>query len=181
MTKAEIYSKILEVSEKSYYRWKSKDHTILLDLIEKYFLDQELEEFLETEKIRKLELIKGFTADELEDLLFSRNSNSDEQLIDFVEHNIDLDKVKTFFSLRVEIKDFLYFFQKINEEKPDLKLENAKEFILYKIQNDFYNPTIFGIFKTAVKHHQKSLYQLIQDKYSNVEVYVLLKKNIKLK
>ncbi len=53
MTKAEIYSKILEVSEKSYYRWKSKDHTIYWILL-KIFLDQELEEFLETEKLENL-------------------------------------------------------------------------------------------------------------------------------
>lgn len=55
MTKAEIYSKILEISEKSYYRWKSKDHPILINLIERYFSDDELEEFFRTTKIKKFE------------------------------------------------------------------------------------------------------------------------------
>lgn len=55
MTKAEIFSKILEVSEKSYYRWKSKDHKILISLIEKYFSDAELEEFILTGRINRLE------------------------------------------------------------------------------------------------------------------------------
>lgn len=164
----------------TYYRWK-KEKRPIVDLLEKYFSTEEIQEFLETEKIRKLELIKGFTVEELEELLFNKNNNSDEQLIDFVEYNIDLNKVKRFFSIRVEIKDFLYFFQKINEENPNLKLEDAKKLVLHKIQNDFYNPTIFGIFKTTTKHHQKSLYQLIDENYSNVEVYVLVKKNIKLK
>lgn len=58
MTKAEIYSKILDVSEKSYYRWKSKDHTVLIKLIEKHFSDSDLEEFLQTGKIKKFEEIE---------------------------------------------------------------------------------------------------------------------------
>lgn len=57
MTKAEIYSKILEVSEKSYYRWKSKDHPILINLIEKYFSDDDLKEFLKTKRIKRFEEI----------------------------------------------------------------------------------------------------------------------------
>ncbi len=52
---AEIYSKILEVSENSYYRWKSKDHTVLMNLLEKYFSENDLQEFLETGKIQNQE------------------------------------------------------------------------------------------------------------------------------
>lgn len=58
MTKAEIFSKILEVSEKSYYRWKSKDHIVLINLIEKYFSDKELEEFIWRGEISKFERLK---------------------------------------------------------------------------------------------------------------------------
>jgi hypothetical protein len=174
---------MLGISLKSYYNWKNS--RLIITFLEKYFSESELQEFLETQKIKKLELIKGFTTDELENLLFNRNNNSEEQLIDYVEHNLDLEKIKKFSSIKdffsVDIKDFLYFFQKINEENINLKLEDAKKFVLDKIQNDFYNPTIFGIFKATTKHHQKSLYQLIDENYSNVEVYVLVKKNIKLK
>ncbi|RXJ98943.1 hypothetical protein CRV02_12900 [Arcobacter sp. CECT 8989] len=175
-----LISNLLGISEKSYYRWK--ETRVIFKLLEKYFSENEIKEFLETGKIRKLEVIKGFNVDELESLLF-KNNNQEEQLIDFVTHNIDLSKITTFLEnfYRVEIKDFLYFFQKINEEKPELELENAKKFVLDKIQNDFYNPTIFGIFKAPTKHQQKSLYQLIENKYSNIEVYVLVKKNINLK
>lgn len=62
MTKAEIFSKILEVSEKSYYRWKSKDHKILISLIEKYFSDDDLRDFLQTGKISKFEEISDLKA-----------------------------------------------------------------------------------------------------------------------
>ncbi|MGB6328544.1 MAG: hypothetical protein WBF48_06425 [Halarcobacter sp.] len=178
-----ILCELFNITPRSYSNWSKEDRPIIKFFESDYFKKAELQEFLETQKIRKLELIKGFTAEELEKLLFNKNNNSDEQLIDFVTHNIDLSKITTFLEkfYRVEVKDFLYFFQKINEEKPELELENAKKFVLNKIQNDFYNPTIFGIFKTTEKHHQKSLYQLIENKYSNIEVYVLVKKNINLK
>ncbi|RLA82770.1 MAG: hypothetical protein DRG78_06285 [Epsilonproteobacteria bacterium] len=57
---AHVYSKILETSEKSYYRWKSKDHTILVKLLEKYFSKEDLGEFLDTNKITKMESMKYY-------------------------------------------------------------------------------------------------------------------------
>jgi len=51
MTKSQIYSSLLEVSEKSYYRWKSKDHAILVNLLEQCFSDNELKHFLETKEV----------------------------------------------------------------------------------------------------------------------------------
>ena len=60
---AEIYSKILEVSENSYYRWKSKDHTVLMNLLEKYFSENDLQEFLETGKIQKQERLNELIED----------------------------------------------------------------------------------------------------------------------
>lgn len=58
LSTAHIYSKVLEVSEKSYYRWKSKDHTLLVNLLEQYFTKDELVEYLNNGKIEKLELVK---------------------------------------------------------------------------------------------------------------------------
>lgn len=55
MTQSEVMATLLEISENSYYRWKKKDHIRLVNLIEKYFTIKDLEEFLETEKISRLE------------------------------------------------------------------------------------------------------------------------------
>lgn len=177
--------KLLGIARRTYFHWqRNEEKAHAINFFNNYFKKEELEEFLETHKIKKLELIKSYTTNELENLLF-KSKNNNQELIDYVEHNLDLEKIKKFSSIKdffsVDIKDFLYFFQKINEENINLKLEDAKKFVLDKIQNDFYNPTIFGIFKATTKHHQKSLYQLIDENYSNVEVYVLVKKNIKLK
>lgn len=146
-------------------------------MLEKYFLKIELEEFLETKKIKKLELIKGFSAEELENLLFN-NKNNDEQLIDYVICNFDLNKA-SFLKLEVKLPSFLGFFEKINEEYPNIEIKNAKEFMLNKIKNDFESDGIFSNYFTK-SYHKKSLYNLIENKYSNVEVYVLIKKNVEL-
>lgn len=183
MTFKETMANLFSASEGAYYKWKRENRPII-QLIDRYFSKDDIQEFLETGKIRKLEVIKGFEINELEKLLFTRD-NQEEQLVDFVSHNINLEKINRFASLKdffaVDIKGFLYFFQKINEENPDLKIENAKKIALYKIQNDFFNPKLFGIIKKPEKHHQKSLFELIDKHYSNIEIFVLIKKNINLK
>lgn len=60
MTQSEIMSELLEVSENSYFRWKKKDHIKLVNLIERYFEKDDIEEFLETEKIKSFEKNKGY-------------------------------------------------------------------------------------------------------------------------
>jgi hypothetical protein len=52
-----IMSKLLEISENSYFRWKKKDHVSLICLLEKYHTKEEIKEFLETGKISKMERI----------------------------------------------------------------------------------------------------------------------------
>lgn len=54
---AEIFSQLFEISTKSFYRWKSKDHILLIDLIEKYFEDDDIAEFLKTGKISRFEML----------------------------------------------------------------------------------------------------------------------------
>jgi len=51
----EIFSDLLQISEKSVYRWKSKDHQKLILLLEKYFTKNDLEEFIQTGKIQKFD------------------------------------------------------------------------------------------------------------------------------
>lgn len=46
--------KLLDVSDKTFYNWK-KEKRPIIRLFEKYFTKEDLEEFLETEKITKFE------------------------------------------------------------------------------------------------------------------------------
>lgn len=56
----EAIKKILDISDKTYYNWKNQDRYIV-KLLEKYFLKEELSEFIETGKIIKFENIKSYT------------------------------------------------------------------------------------------------------------------------
>lgn len=151
MNKAEIYSKILEVSEKSYYRWKSKDHPILINLIEKYFSDDDLEEFFTTGKIKKFE--------EFEDL-----------------KTLYTIAIKAYFCfseklLKEELKLFLEILYKLDSNIDDRKLmalilESNKEIdikvnLLQKFSN-IENKTLFfyGI-KYLLKNKFKDYYNMV--------------------
>lgn len=57
-TIAIVMSTLLNISEKSYYRWKKKDHKTLISLLEMYHSNEEIQEFLETGKISKYERIE---------------------------------------------------------------------------------------------------------------------------
>ncbi|RXJ68653.1 hypothetical protein CRV08_07480 [Halarcobacter ebronensis] len=46
-----IVSRLCEINERSYYIWKNKTHTILIDLLEESFTEEELLVYLETKEI----------------------------------------------------------------------------------------------------------------------------------
>jgi hypothetical protein len=57
---ANTFSKLLEVSEKSFYRWKSKDHKLLINLIDKYFNESDIKEFIENGKINRFDKFENY-------------------------------------------------------------------------------------------------------------------------
>ncbi len=70
-----IILKILDIADKTYYNWKNEKKPII-NLLEKYFTKEDLQEFTETGKIQKQELVKDLTVDDLNSL-----NNLKEQLI----------------------------------------------------------------------------------------------------
>jgi hypothetical protein len=62
-----VMSELLEISENSYFRWKKKDHKLLIDLLESCFSIEELNEYLETNRIQELEEFKDFKKLKLSD------------------------------------------------------------------------------------------------------------------
>lgn len=72
-TLSTVMSKLLDISENGYYRWKSKDHTKLINLIETYHSKEDLEEFLETGKIQKQEMIKDLSLNDLKNMKEFKN------------------------------------------------------------------------------------------------------------
>lgn len=57
---ANTFSKILEISEKSFYRWKSKDHRLLVSLIDTYFTEDDIKEFIKNGKINRFDKFEKY-------------------------------------------------------------------------------------------------------------------------
>jgi len=68
MNKKQIIESLFGFNFSTFYRWKSQNRPIV-NILGKYFADDELEEFLETGEIQKQELIQGYTKEELGKLL----------------------------------------------------------------------------------------------------------------
>lgn len=69
-----LVSNLLGISEKSFYRWKEERK--IFKLLEKYFTDKDIKDFLEKDKIEKLDLIKDISIDELKELVNLKNNQS---------------------------------------------------------------------------------------------------------
>jgi len=59
MTKEMIMVKLFKFSAPTYYKWKKQDKRMILDLLDYAFSDEDLIEFLETNKISKIEDISN--------------------------------------------------------------------------------------------------------------------------
>ncbi|ABB44909.1 hypothetical protein Suden_1632 [Sulfurimonas denitrificans DSM 1251] len=118
---ATIFSQILEISEKSFYRWKNKDHVVLVTLLEKYFTKEDLEEFFESGKIERLDFFKKL------DSFFNSFSLQIEQKM----------------SLKLNITNNNYSFGELDEyvslfflRQKELKIEDLQLKILKYISDD---------------------------------------------
>ena len=69
-----LVSNLLGISEKSFYRWRGERK--IFSLLEKYFTNNDLQDFLENDRIEKLELIKDKTTDDIKKLLQVENNQS---------------------------------------------------------------------------------------------------------
>lgn len=69
-----LVSDLLGISEKNFYRWKEERK--IFKLLEKYFTDEDIKDFLENNKIEKLDLIKDISFDELKKLINLKNNQS---------------------------------------------------------------------------------------------------------
>jgi len=74
MTFKETMAAIFSTAEGTYYKWKREKRPII-NLLEKYFPKEDLEEFINTGKIGKQELIKNIDSKDLEQKLNEKNLN----------------------------------------------------------------------------------------------------------
>lgn len=141
MTQSEIMSKLLEISENSYFRWKKKDHVILINFLEKYFTKEDLEEFVTNGKIERM--------DKLKEMDFQKDKILNKFFFEYYTHkSINAEFAKEIFPKFEEYIENLD--EKINSdlEKAGRKI-NASKFIFFNksyfidfvMQSDFNNPS----------------------------------------
>jgi len=152
---------MLGVSKNSYWNYKKQQRPIIL-FLEKYFTEDDLEEFLTTGKMTKLEK--------------KEDSYLTFMLIDYVKYNLKeklnnlLLKPGVFKWLENIIPKniFLKILKEISED-PKIEVEKyrSKEYLIQKIES----------YKVASinNSNKKQLIGIIKNNLSNIECYVLIK------
>jgi hypothetical protein len=157
----EIFMDLFGFSRPTYYKWK-RENIKVIQLLEKYFSKDELEEFLEAGSIRKLETekFKNFV-----DPLF----------IEYVKFNLPskMDKIKGEGLImrlnRLIPNHILTTILKEIKEDEDIELhqDKSKKFLIDRIKG--YAASF------EKKSSQKQLIDLIDKNFSNIECYALIK------
>ena len=79
---------LLDISDVSYYRWRQD--RLIISFLEKYFTEAEITEYIQTKKIKKLELIKDYSSLELNDKLNGSKETTNITNINAKLYNFDL-------------------------------------------------------------------------------------------
>lgn len=154
-------SKLLDISERSYYTWK-KENRPIIEFLEKYFTESDLEEFLQTNSISRLE---------------SDNTDMEYMLIEYARFNLklklDLILLKPLWidiSKKFPKKIFLDVISEIsNSPKIDIEKYKSKEYLLEKFET--HKPVLGG----WNKKNKELVIKLIKENLSNLDCYVLIK------
>ncbi|MEA3450610.1 MAG: hypothetical protein U9Q83_01760 [Bacteroidota bacterium] len=137
LSHATLFSKLLNISDKSFYRWKSKDHKLLIDLLEKYFEDSDIKEFLETSEISRFEQLNQI------------KSMSDKICNDFFYAYYTRTEINRNFSTVIFPKFEKYILNNI-----DKKIENS--IAEAEKANKLPKSKIEIMLKNRISYHQKS-------------------------
>ena len=149
---------VLKISRSAYFKYKKEERPII-SLLEKYFSQEDLEEFLNTKKISKLEGTQNSTIFLLEDYAHFSLSNKLEQLFNI----FGIPDFTKFLPKKL----FLKILQDLKKE--DISHLNAKDFLLQRLKG--YETSL-----TKLEHpnHPKILYDFVENKLAKIEVYILI-------
>ena len=151
-----VASKILGCTLASYYNWDKQNRPII-SLLEKFFSKDDLEEFLETGDIKRLQS--------------SHNYRIDPMLIDHIKHSLKAIKGKGIFEKLNHLIPYKIFISILEDLKDDSEIElhreDSKKLLIERIK---------GYAASALeKPSQKQLVNLVNDNFSSIECYVLIK------
>ena len=159
MKKEELFSKILGCGVTTYYNWKREDNRPILKLIEEYFTDEDIKEFLANEKISKWEFLKHtYDEEKYENIIAFKNILDEISMLLSDGDYKNLDDISILF-----MKVILYLSSETNPSK----FYNISELIMVyaKEKEEGLSDSIIELNKIiSSKVHNKSfipfLYQL---------------------
>lgn len=135
-----LISKLLGISEKSFYRWK--EERLIFKLLEKYFTDKELEEFLNTGKIKRFEIAQN------NDYLLNKSI----KLYKMVNFKLTPLSKKVFFEELKNLKSY--------------KIEDVSNILFYSIKDEDLDSNrnyMNGISKISIRLDLLKLFEKIDD------------------
>ena len=156
MKKEEVFMKLFNFSRPTYYKWK-REQILVLKLLETYCTDQDLEEFLETGRISKLES-KNLDDDFKQIIL-------DDHMLHSAAYKLDSLSAGTFKMLEI-LRDAL---GDIDPKDQSFTLDNSKQRLIDRI----YAVEKNSIFKTKAK--KEGVAHWIEKFLSKAEVYAMVK------
>lgn len=166
MKTEDIYMELFGFSRPTYYKWK-REKVKVIQLLEKYFTSEDLEEFLETGSIRRFEADKY-------------KSFADPILLDHAYYSLKL-KLKELFGGTMLGPNKLYtkgakdilidVLKKISPKDTSFTIENAKERLLDRISEEELK---WLALKNPAKRELLSHY--IKENFSNAEILAMVQK-----
>ena len=153
--------RILNISDRTYYNWKSEGRPII-GLLEKYFTSDDLEEYLQTGSISRLENLDNLDSDLLE-----------RHIAYELKHKLYLDTQSSFFKWFEHIAGTGVMdkvIQEIREESYTRR--DAKQKILERIKT----MELTGFFNKLISKGRKNVASgYIENNLSELECYVWIK------
>ncbi|MDN5125548.1 hypothetical protein PJV95_04725 [Aliarcobacter butzleri] len=163
MTEREIYMNLFDVSINTYYNWK-KENRPIINLLDKYFSKEDLEEFLKTGEISKLEKVKNTNnqIDNINDLLIDNAKYTVKEKLYKVFESSMLEKIYTYLSKKILIR----VLDKLSIKNNEYPINLSKEYLLSEIRNS--DIKVYETYKLPV------LVKIIEENLSNIECFVLI-------
>ncbi len=148
-------------TEKSYYRWRDEGRPII-SFLEKYFTAKELEEFIETGNIQRLE----------ENNISKTKLELYEKILEDNALYSSKDKLARFFSGRILIKDILVdVLNHMSSDTSQYTIENTKQSLIEQLKG-----TEINWLKTKTQGKIDLLSEFVENNISNIEAYAMIKK-----
>jgi hypothetical protein len=135
MKKEEIYLELFKFTRNTFYVWKRENRPII-NLLEKYFSDEDLEEFLENEKISKLDITQKFIEQRNEKI------NLYIEFISRIEiHDLDFEIDEAYMMILLNYDNKRSFFQNCIKKMDEIELlieEMIKKNIINVLEEIIY-------------------------------------------